>query len=147
MREPINVDDNNNDGPDKKQSNTAKGTAIAAGAGTATVTAAATNAAGGLCALVGFSSPGAIAGSTAASMMSASATSGVGAGVISAMQSAGALFMNAVGGSTVAAFASVAVPVVAAVGGYYAYNNYISMSHNTTENNQQNLMSQIKSQE
>ena len=41
--------------------------------------------------------------------------------------------MNAVGGSTVAAFASVAVPVVAAVGGYYAYNNYISMSHNTTE--------------
>ena len=76
-------------------------------------------------------------------MMSASATSGVGAGVISAMQSAGALFMNAVGGSTVAAFASVAVPVVAVVGGYYAYNNYISMSHNTTENNQQNLMSQI----
>ena len=55
--------------------------------------------------------------------------------------------MNAVGGSTVAAVASVAVPVVAAVGGYYAYNNYISMSHNTTENNQQNLMSQIKSQE
>ena len=75
--------------------------------------------------------------------MSASATSGVGAGAISAMQSAGALFMNAVGGSTVAAVASVAVPVVAAVGGYYAYNNYISMSHNTTENNQQNLMSQI----
>ena len=55
--------------------------------------------------------------------------------------------MNAVGGSTVAAFASVAVPVVAAVGGYYAYNNYKYMSNNTTENNQQNLMSQIKSQE
>ena len=80
-------------------------------------------------------------------MMSASATSGVGAGAISAMQSAGALFMNAVGGSTIAALASVAVPVVAAVGGYYAYNNYKYMSNNTTENNQQNLMSQIKSQE
>ena len=87
------------------------------------------NAVGGLCALVGFSSPGAIAGSTAASMMSASATSGVGAGAISAMQSAGALFMNAVGGSTVAAFASVAVPVVAAAGAYYSDYHYTTTSH------------------
>ena len=136
MREPTIISDDSDDSngnpetnqpnekkEEEKQSNNSKaaaaGTAIAAGAGTAF---------GGLYALFGFSSPGAGAGSTDDATMAIPATSGVGTGAISAMQSAGAVFMNA-------------------VGGYYAYNNYKYMSNNTTENNQQNLMSQIKSQE
>ena len=100
--------------------------AAAGGAAAAAGTAAATGAAGGAAALLGFGSPGIAAGSAAASMMSAAWTSGIGTGLVSAAQSAGATFMNAVGGSTLAAGAAVAAPVVAgaAVAGgiYYLWN-------------------------
>ena len=100
--------------------------AAAGGAAAAAGTAAATSAVGGAAALLGFGSPGIAAGSAAASMMSAAWTSGIGTGLVSAAQSAGATFMNAVGGSTLAAGAAVAAPVVAgaAVAGgiYYLWN-------------------------
>ena len=100
--------------------------AAAGGAAAAAGTAAATGAVGGAAALLGFGSPGIAAGSAAASMMSAAWTSGIGTGLVSAAQSAGATFMNAVGGSTLAAGAAVAAPVVAgaAVAGgiYYLWN-------------------------
>ena len=70
---------------------------------TAGVGAAATGALGGAAALVGFGSPGIAAGSWAASMMSAAWTSGIGMGLVSAAQSAAAVFMNAAGGSVLAA--------------------------------------------
>ena len=78
-----------------------------------------TNAAGGAAALLGFGSPGIAAGSVAASAMSAAWTTGIGTSLVSAAQSAGALFMNAVGGSYLAATAAVAAPVV--VGGAVGY--------------------------
>ena len=81
--------------------------------------------------MLGFSSPGAVAGSAAASLMSASTTSGVGAGIVSGLQSAGAVFMNCVGGSTVAAVASVAAPVVAAAGVAYLTYNYFYPANST----------------
>ena len=100
--------------------------AAAGGAAAAAGTAAATGAVGGAAALLGFGSPGIAAGSAAASMMSAAWTTGIGTGLVSAAQSAGATFMNAVGGSTLAAGAAVAAPLVAgaAVAGgiYYLWN-------------------------
>ena len=111
---------------DEPQSSSGFGKALAGGAAAAGATAAATGAAGGAAALLGFGSPGIAAGSAAASMMSAAWTSGIGTGLVSAAQSAGATFMNAVGGSTLAAGAAVAAPVVAgaAVAGgiYYWWN-------------------------
>ena len=59
-------------------------------------TAAATGAIGAAAALLGFGSPGIIGGSVAASAMSAAWTTGVGTGLVSAAQSAGALFIKAV---------------------------------------------------
>ena len=85
-------------------------------------TAAATGAIGAAAALLGFGSPGIIGGSVAASAMSAAWTSGLGTGLVSAAQSAGALFMNAVGGSYLAATAAVAAPVV--VAGAVGYGIY-----------------------
>ena len=61
-------------------------------------TGAITHALGGVAALLGFSSPGIISGSVAASAMSVTSTTGLGAGLVSAAQSAGALFVNAFGG-------------------------------------------------
>ena len=58
--------------------------------------------------------------------MSAAWSSGIGTGLISAAQSAGALFMNAVGGSTLAAGATMAAPLAvgaAVIGGIHYYKN------------------------
>ena len=77
--------------------------AVTAGIGAAAATAAATGAVGATAAFFGFGSPGIAAGSWAASMMSAAWTSGIGMGLVSAAQSAAALFMNAAGGSVLAA--------------------------------------------
>ena len=111
---------------DEPQSSSGFGKALAGGAAAAGATAAATGAAGGAAALLGFGAPGIAAGSVAASIMSAAWTTGIGTGLVSAAQSAGATFMNAVGGSTLAAGAAVAAPVVAgaAVAGgiYYLWN-------------------------
>ena len=60
--------------------------------------------------------------------MSAAWTSGLGTGLVSAAQSAGALFMNAVGGSYLAATAAVAAPV--AVGGAVGYGIYRLLKRN-----------------
>ena len=68
------------------KSTTATKVAIA----TAGATAYVTNAAGAVAGILGFSVPGITAGSTAAGMMSAAATSGIGGGVISTLQSVGA---------------------------------------------------------
>ena len=59
-------------------------------------------------------------------MMSAAWTSGIGTGFVSAAQSAGALFMNAAGGSVLAAGAAVAAPLAvgaAVAGGIHCYCN------------------------
>ena len=116
---PRNEPDKKETVKDSKKSSNKYGAAAAG-------TAAATGAFGGAAALLGFGSPGIAAGSAAASMMSAAWTTGIGTGLVSAAQSAGATFMNAVGGSTLAAGAAVAAPVVAgaAVAGgiYYLWN-------------------------
>lgn len=96
----------------KTEDNT--GASIGAASGAAILTGYLTNAIGGAASILGFGSPGAIAGSTAASMMSTAATTGYGAGVVSSLQSAGALFCNAVGGSYLVAGLAVAAPVAAA---------------------------------
>ena len=108
---------------EEKFSSSTKKTAAAAGAATAgTATAAATGAAGATAALLGFGSPGIVGGSLASSAMSTAWTTGFGTGLISAAQSAGALFMNAVGGSYLVATAAVAAPVaVAGAAGYGIY--------------------------
>ena len=111
---------------DEPQSSSGFGKALAGGTAAAAGTAAATGAFGGAAALLGFGSPGIAAGSAAASMMSAAWTTGIGTGLVSAAQSAGATFMAAAGGSTLAAGAAVAAPLVAgaAVAGgiYYWWN-------------------------
>ena len=97
--------------------------AAAAGAAAAgAATAAATGATGAIAALLGFGSPGIAAGSVASSVMSTAWTTGIGTGMVSAAQSAGALFMNAVGGSYVAATAAAVAP--AAVAGAVGYGIY-----------------------
>ena len=103
-------------------SSSKKAAGVAAGVGAGVATATATGAIGAAAALLGFGSPGIVGGSVAASAMSAAWTTGVGTGLISAAQSAGALFMNAVGGSYVAATVAVAAPV--AVGGAVGYGIY-----------------------
>ena len=95
---------------------------LLASAGVGTITGVLTNAAGGAAALLGFGSPGIAAGSAAASAMSVASTTGLGTGLVSAAQSAGALFVNAVGGSTIMAAASAAAPVV--VAGAVGYGLY-----------------------
>ena len=57
---------------------------------------------GAVAQVLGFGSGGIAAGSTAASMMSAAATSGIGGSAIAALQSAGALFTGSVAASLVA---------------------------------------------
>ena len=123
---PRNEPDKKETVKDSKKSSNKYGAAAAGGAAAAAGTAAATGAFGGAAALLGFGSPGIAAGSAAASMMSAAWTSGIGTGLVSAAQSAGATFMNAVGGSTLAAGAAVAAPLAvgtAVAGGiYYLWN-------------------------
>lgn len=60
--------------------------------------------------------------------MSASATSGIGAGAISAMQSAGTLFANAVGGSAAAAAGAIAAPLAVGAVAYAGYRHFFSGS-------------------
>ena len=79
---------------------------VGGGIGAGVATGAATGAVGAGAALAGFA-------------MSAAWTTGIGTSLVSAAQSAGALFMNAVGGSYLAATAAVAAPVV--VGGAVGY--------------------------
>ena len=111
---------------DEPQSSSGVGKALAGGAAAAGATAAATGAAGGAAALLGFGAPGIAAGSVAASIMSAAWTTGIGTGLVSAAQSAGALFMAAAGGSTLVAGAAVAAPLAvgtAVAGGIYYWRN------------------------
>ena len=84
---------------------------VGGGIGAGVATGAATGAVGAGAAIA--------VGSVAASAMSAAWTTGIGTSLVSAAQSAGALFMNAVGGSYLAATAAVAAPVV--VGGAVGY--------------------------
>ena len=111
---------------DEPQSSSGFGKALAGGAAAAGATGLATGAAGGAAALLGFGAPGIAAGSVAASIMSAAWTTGIGTGLVSAAQSAGALFMAAAGGSTLAAGAAVAAPLAvgaAVAGGIYYWRN------------------------
>ena len=111
---------------DEPQSSSGFGKAFAGGTAAAAGTAAATGAFGGAAALLGFGSPGIAAGSAAASIMSAAWTTGIGTGLVSAAQSAGALFMAAAGGSTLVAGAAVAAPLAvgtAVAGGIYYWRN------------------------
>ena len=96
------------------KSTTATKVAIAAAGATAYVT----NAAGAVAGILGFSVPGITAGSTAAGMMSAAATSGIGGGVISFLQSVGAHFALATGGGFLATTAAIAAPIAAGIGLY-----------------------------
>ena len=105
--------------------NVAATTAALATAGTV---AYATNAAGAVAGILGFSVPGITAGSTAAGMMSAAATSGIGGGVISTLQSVGAHFALATGGGFLATTAAIAAPIAAGIGLYSLLS-----SNSTTE--------------
>ena len=102
---PRNEPDKKETVKDSKKSSNKYGAAAAGGAAAAAGTAAATGAVGG----------------AAASIMSAAWTTGIGTRLVSAAQSAGALFMAAAGGSTLAAGAAVAAPLVA--GGIYYWRN------------------------
>ena len=98
--------------------NAAATTAALATAGTV---AYATNTAGAVAGILGFSAPGITAGSAAAGMMSAAATSGIGGGVISFLQSVGAHFALATGGGFLATTAAIAAPVAVGIGIYKYY--------------------------
>ena len=97
-------------------------TSICFGTGAAIAVASLTNALGAAVALGGCSSPGIIAHTLAASAMSIAWKTGIGPSLVSAAQSAGALFVNAFGGSTIVAAASAAAPVV--VAGAVGYGLY-----------------------
>ena len=98
--------------------NAAATTAALATAGTV---AYATNTAGAVAGILGFGAPGITAGSAAAGMMSAAATSGIGGGVISFLQSVGAHFALATGGGFLATTAAIAAPVAVGIGIYKYY--------------------------
>ena len=98
------------------------GTAIFTTAATV-ATGYATSAFGAVSSVIGFL-PQIHAGSCAANLMSISATTGYGGAAISAMQSSGALFVNAVGSSTLVAVGAIAAPVVAGYAAYKTYNWY-----------------------
>ena len=78
-------------------SSSKKAAGIAAGIGAGVATGAITHALGGVAALLGFSSPGIISGSVAASAMSAAWTSGVGTGLLAAAVTAPVAVGGAVG--------------------------------------------------
>lgn len=101
------------------EENTANNVAATTAAlATAWTVAYATNTAGAVAGILGFSAPGITAGSTAAGMMSAAATSGIGGGVISFLQSVGAHFALATGGGFLATTAAIAAPIAAGIGLY-----------------------------
>lgn len=66
--------------------------------------------------LLGCTPAGIGAATALSSMMSTAATTGVGMGVVSTLQSAGTVFAAATGGSVLAASSVVAAPVAAVVG-------------------------------
>ena len=111
--------------------NAAATTAALATAGTV---AYATNTAGAVAGILGFSAPGITAGSAAAGMMSAAATSGIGGGAISFLQSVGAHFALATGGGFLATTAAIAAPVAAGIGLY----SWLS-SNSTSEEQNKNV--------
>lgn len=92
-----------------------------------------TQATGAVASLVGFGSPGIQLGSWAASMMSTAATSGWGAGLVSSMQSAGALFVNAAGSNVLVATGAIVVPAVVGYVAYQGYNDYYNRNSNKNE--------------
>ena len=85
--------------------------AATAGTAAAVITSWLTGTVGAVASTLGFSAPGVTAATVASSMMSASATTGIGASAISALQSAGALFVGATGGGIIATTAAIAAPV------------------------------------
>lgn len=99
----------------------------------ASIAAYFTQATGAIASLVGFGSPGIQLGSWAASMMSTAATSGWGAGLVSSMQSAGALFVNAAGSNVLVATGALVVPAVVGYVAYQGVNNYYNGYSNKNE--------------
>ena len=89
---------------------------------TAGATAYVTNTLGALAGILGFSAPGITAGSAAAGMMSAAATTGVGGGIISGLQSVGAAFALATGGGVLATTAAITVPIISGIAVYSLFS-------------------------
>ena len=102
-------------------------------ASAATLTGYITSTFGAISNAIGFSSmiP---SGSLAAQLMSWSATSGYGASFISTMQSFGALFANATGGSMLVTFGSIAAPVAVGLISYKAFTNFYGGSGDNSGN-------------
>lgn len=125
--------DNNSNNSSDCDDKSNKGYPGVAAAFATTLTAYCTQAVGAAASLIGFGSPGTLLGSWAASIMSASATSGLGAGIVSFMQSAGALFVNAAGGSALVATGAIVAPAVVGYGVYQRYNDYHNRRTNKNE--------------
>lgn len=123
---------NNSSDCDDKSNKGYPGAGVAAAFAT-TLTAYYTQAVGAAASLIGFGSPGTLLGSWAASIMSASATSGLGAGIVSFLQSTGALFVNVAGGSALVATGAIVVPGVVGYAAYQGYNNYHNRRTNKNE--------------
>ena len=103
-----------------KQGTYINSAAKTAAAVTAGAVAYVTNTAGAIAGMIGFGAQ-ISSGSAAATMMSAAATSGIGGGAISALQSAGAHFALATGGGFLATTAAIAAPVAVGIGIYKYY--------------------------
>ena len=116
-----------------KQGTYINSAAKTAAAVTAGAVAYVTNTAGAIAGLFGFGAQ-ISSGSAAASMMSAAATSGIGGGAISALQSAGAHFALATGGGFLATTAAIAAPIAAGIGLY----SWLS-SNSTNEEQNKNV--------
>ena len=116
-----------------KQGTYINSAAKTAAAVTAGAVAYVTNTAGAIAGMIGFGAQ-ISSGSAAAGMMSAAATSGIGGGAISALQSAGAHFALATGGGFLATTAAIAAPVAAGIGLY----SWLS-SNSTSEEQNKNV--------
>ena len=116
-----------------KQGTYINSAAKTAAAVTAGAVAYVTNTAGAIAGMIGFGAQ-ISSGSAAATMMSAAATSGIGGGAISALQSAGAHFALATGGGFLATTAAIAAPVAAGIGLY----SWLS-SNSTNEEQNKNV--------
>ena len=103
-----------------KQGTYINSAAKTAAAVTAGAVAYVTNTAGAIAGMIGFGAQ-ISSGSAAATMMSAAATSGIGGGAISALQSAGAHFALATGGGFLETTAAIAAPVAVGIGIYKYY--------------------------
>ena len=75
---------------------------------------------GAACSMIGFV-PQIAANSIAANLMSFSATTGYGGGLVSFMQSSGALFVNAYGTSFLTAASAIVIPIAVGYASYKAY--------------------------